>query len=72
MATLSRNLLDRPRRMAETPLSSGRVHCWHSFGAPARWGPVSTIGRLDAGSSATDRAWPIVVHSAPLHKGRRY
>jgi len=39
-ATLSRNLLDRPRRTAETPLSAVRVRCWHSIGVPARWGPV--------------------------------
>lgn len=47
-----------------------------AVGASAADHPVGTqqtLGhRLETGLKVLDRAWPIVVHSRPRHKGDRY
>ncbi|PGH48260.1 hypothetical protein CRI70_24115 [Streptomyces sp. Ru87] len=65
LATLSRNLLDRPCQGRDPPVQ-GR--CRPDAGLLGG-DPESPRCRLDANTAGMDRAWPIVVHYRPGHKG---
>ncbi|GAA2931697.1 hypothetical protein GCM10010446_15660 [Streptomyces enissocaesilis] len=65
LATRSRNLLDRPRRCpAETPLSTAGAIAAGRLGGDPRNRGTDWL----SGGAVLDRAWPIVVHSQPVHK----
>ncbi|GGN47619.1 hypothetical protein GCM10012285_33530 [Streptomyces kronopolitis] len=65
LATLSRNLLDRLRRMSGDPPVHGR----RTPPPTTRWGPKYPATPTGCRAAGMDRAWPIVVHSRPPHKG---
>ncbi|HCA84765.1 MAG TPA: hypothetical protein DEQ61_04260 [Streptomyces sp.] len=66
LATLSRNLLDRPCPESRNPPVQGRSHPDFDL---LDGDPSDPRRRLDAVTAGMDRAWPIVVHSRPRHKG---
>ncbi|ARF77377.1 hypothetical protein B7C62_26030 [Kitasatospora albolonga] len=63
-----RSRSDRPRLSAGTPLSTAGA----TAAGPLGGDPTGPRHRLETGLKGWDRAWPIVVHSGPPHKGGRY